>query len=364
MTATDPDRAPTPADAPGRTSGIAPAVGPWSCVGPAWSAPLALPLCRIGIGWPIAALALARRGSLRARPGRRGSDGRRDLPGGGCERAWRVAAGVAALGVGRRGGGRAAGWLVALCLLAALPLGSYALAGGRTWLGLGRGARRLGRRQLHGLGWAARRRSRGWTGRGGGRRRAGRRLGGSRAGWPASPSGWCSWSSSASLFRAADPAFDDLVAGWTDAISVWDRARGPCSAVVLVTRRPWVRPTWSWPDAGRRAPEPARRAPALGPAEWAVPLGMLDALFARVRVGAGHRAVRRRGVRARPGRAGLRGLRPRRLRRARVVTVLTLGVVAVLAVLAGRTHPTRGRARSGCSAARSAASPWSSSPRR
>src|SRR5258705_13442915 len=102
----------------------------------------ALPITTVGIGWPIAALAvLAVAWSARAT--RAGQPQSTDQPGGGdrgVDRGWRVAAGVAALALAAVPALRASMVLAVLCLAAAAMLGSYALAGGRTWRGVAAGA--------------------------------------------------------------------------------------------------------------------------------------------------------------------------------------------------------------------------------
>ena len=85
-----------------------------------------------------------------------------------------------------------------------------------------------------------------------------------------------------SLFRAADPAFDALVAGWTQAISVAALVRaalgrpraadGGASAVAYLS---------GTARRSARAANARRCASPCGVVEWAVPLAMLDALFGR-----------------------------------------------------------------------------------
>src|SRR5437868_3288383 len=88
---------------------------------------MAVPLTEPGLGWPIAGLAVLV-AVLVAGP----------------RRGWhvgRIAAGAGALLLLAAGALRAAGWLFVLCLAAAVPLASLAVAGtGRTWRRAARGA--------------------------------------------------------------------------------------------------------------------------------------------------------------------------------------------------------------------------------
>src|SRR5438045_3861538 len=88
---------------------------------------VAVPLTEPGLGWPIGGLAVLV-AVLVAGP-------RRDWHPG------RLLAGAGALLLVGAGTLRAAGWLFVLCLAAAVPLGSLAVAGtGRTWRRAARGA--------------------------------------------------------------------------------------------------------------------------------------------------------------------------------------------------------------------------------
>jgi hypothetical protein len=339
---------------PGR--GIGRRLGLW-VVGAGVVGALALPLWRVGIGWPIAALALL--GTIAvARFGRDGGeatatgDATRQGDGGeatatgdatlaaaagdGGERVWRVAAGVAALGLVAVAGVRAAGWLVALCLLTAFAIGSYALAGGRTWAGVGRGLVAWAADSLNALGWAAGG-TRGWTGRGGGRGDG--RGSGSWAGLRTVTGvviGVVLVAVFGALFRAADPAFADLVRRMTDDISAITLLRAVLgfallttaalgAAYLVLTRTP------------APAPEPTtNERRMLGPAEWVAPLVMLDVLFAvfvwvqLTTLFGGEEFV------LAPGGPDYADYARDGFLQLVVVTILTLGVVAVLAVWAGR----------------------------
>src|SRR5512138_1766983 len=79
--------APEPASEPDRDRRVLAALAVAALVGAA-----ALPLWRVGVGWPLCALAL-----LPVVLAARSARGAPDTPTGGAERAWRVAAGTAAL---------------------------------------------------------------------------------------------------------------------------------------------------------------------------------------------------------------------------------------------------------------------------
>jgi hypothetical protein len=96
---------------------------------------------RPGLGWPIVAVAVGTVAVLAAR--------RRPSPGG---PAW----GGAALALVTVAALRDAGYLVTLCLLAALAAGSLALSGGRTVRGLAAGATAGAAAAFRALPWAAR----------------------------------------------------------------------------------------------------------------------------------------------------------------------------------------------------------------
>jgi hypothetical protein len=285
----------------------------------------ALPGWRTGLGWLVVSLAVtgvvltAR--SARARPS--GPDG--DGGDGDVDRAWRVAAGVCALALTAVPAVRAAGWLTVICLATAVPLASYALAGGRTWVGLFRGATALFPGALaagaQGVRLVA-------TDRPGDRTAAVRVSGGVAA-------GAILLVVFGGLFRAADPAFAGLLDTWRTALSTVDIARallGLAVAATLVTGGVHL-VRYRRPEGVASPPDRSR----LSVAEWAIPVVMLDILFAvfvwvQITVlFAGNDFVLAPGgpnyaVHARGGSAQLG-----------VVTVLTLGVLAALSVWARRT---------------------------
>ncbi len=304
---------------------------------------VALPVWRVGIGWAIAALAIlgavlvARSGRNGDQPGsgrdvdQPGSDRNGSDAGSIVDRVWRTAAGAAVVALVAVGAVRAAGWLVAICLIAAVPLASYALAGGRSWRGIAAVSLALVPATVRGMGWAA----------GAGAQvdqgtprpaRAGRALAGFTA-------GVLLLLVFGGLFRAADPAFAALVDGWARGISVATLVRATLGfalvamcgsgAAYLASARCRAEP----PD------RPTQRR-VLGLAEWAIPMAMLDALFGlfvwiQVTVlFAGDEYVLGPGgpdyaVYARGGFIQLA-----------VVAGLTLCVVAALARWAGRSNPT------------------------
>jgi hypothetical protein len=190
------------------------------------------------------------------------------VPAGGdrYERLWRLAAGLAALVLLAVPAVRAAGWLCALCLLAAVPVGSYALAGGQTWAGVGLGAVALPISVPAGVGAVAR----ATTGYGSGRR------------WRmlvAVGVGVALVLMFGLLFRAADPRFDRLVLGWTGDLSAGTAGRllvgfvlvgAVAAGAALVVGSGYV-------EVGT---QPGTGGARLRAAEWAVPLGMVVALFA------------------------------------------------------------------------------------
>jgi uncharacterized protein DUF4153 len=280
---------------------------------------IALPGWRVGLGWPVVSLALvsvvltAR--SARARVST--EDTRR--PDGDADRAWRVAAAVAALALMVVPAVRAAGWLTVICLLTAAGLASYALAGGRSWVGVLRGTTALIPAAGRGLRSTATARPENQTG-------SVRIVGGVAI-------GAVLLVVFGALFRAADPAFAGLLDSWRSALSTVDLLRAALGVAVAgllaVGSAHLVRHA--------RAPSPPT-APAdrtrLSVAEWATPVVMLDVLFAVfvwVQIAvlfAGNDYVLAPGgpnyaVHARGGSAQLG-----------VVTVLTLGVVAALSVWA------------------------------
>ncbi len=276
----------------------------------------AAPLWRLGVGWPLAALAVAG-AAVTARSGRSTVDGGRRV-----DRAWRGAAGVAALLLAAVPAIRAAGWLAALCLLVAVLLGSYALAGGRSWGGILAGALAFLPAAVRGLGWSA------GAAATQGSRRSGRVVVGVLT-------GAVLLAVFGSLFNAADPAFGDLLRGWVNGIDYAEVARAGLGGLFAVTAALAAMHLARNPSAG---PDALGVNPRLGPLEWAIPLAMLDVLFGifvwlqlRVLFG-GDRYVLGPGgpdyaVHARGGFGQLA-----------TVTVLTLGVVATLVLVARREN--------------------------
>lgn len=189
---------------------------------------------------------------------------------------------------------------------------------------------------LNGLGWAAGG-TRGWTGRGGGRRDG--RGSGSWAGLRTVTGvviGVVLVAVFGALFRAADPAFADLVRRMTDDISATTLLRAVLGFALLTTAALGAAylvltrtPVW--------APEPTtKERRMLGPGEWVAPLVMLDVLFAvfvwvqLTTLFGGEEFV------LAPGGPDYADYARDGFLQLVVVTILTLGVVGVLAVWAGR----------------------------
>jgi hypothetical protein len=300
---------------------------------------VALPGWHVGVGWFVAAAAVAavaavahldgwfgrnawvetgadRTGSARTEPGR-------------ADRAWRTAAGVAALALAAVPTVRAAGWLAAVCLLAALPLGSYALVGGTGWRTLGPSFVALPRCVPAAVGWLAQ---------------------------PSGHTGSHRWRRVLAaigvgtglvlvfglLFRAADPRFAALVDDWTRDVRPGLVVRwgfGFVLVTALATGAAYlVHKGQSEPDD---APPPEAGESAwrsLSAVEWGVPLGMLIALFATfVRLQLDTLFGGRAYVMNPDGPDFAEYARTGFVLLA-AVTALTLAVVAVLAVLADRTQ--------------------------
>lgn len=317
---------------------------------------LTLPLHRVGIGWCLTGLAVAAAvASVRLTVGRRsaGAAAGGEWPGGAGamgvagrgDLSFRAAMGAAAIALLGVGGVRAAEWLFALCLVAALATGSYALAGGGAWGDLLRAAVVLPLASARAV----------WSELAGPRDRPGAASpGAARPG--AGPARWrlllgvaigvgLLWLFGA-LFRTADPAFAELLRSWTPAVSTGELVRGAIAALLvsgLVLGG--VRLLLQRPVRGERAPAGgARPAPAARPErtptstdwlEWGLPLLMLDVLFgafAYVQLGIvfqGHTYV------LGPGGPTYAGFARTGFTQLLVVTVLTLGIFAVLARWAG-----------------------------
>jgi hypothetical protein len=224
-----------------------------------------------------------------------------------------VLAGVPAL--------RAAGWLAAVCLLVAVPLASYALAGGHA---LGSSFVALPRAVPAAAVWLAEP-----SGRTGGDRW--RRV------LVATGAGLVLVLVFGLLFRGADPRFAALVRDWSSEIRPGAAVRlvlGFVLAAALAAGATYLVHKGRTGEAPP-VPLPARRLSAI---EWGVPLGMLTALFAtfvwlqlETLFGGRRHVMDPDGPDfAEYARTGFVLLV--------VVTVLTLAVVAALAVLADRTH--------------------------
>jgi Domain of unknown function (DUF4173) len=307
---------------------------------------LALPAWRVGLGWLISLAAVAG-AILVARSARRTADGggsgtqpRRSETG--ADRAWRIAAAVAATALVAVAGIRSAGWLVAICLIAGALLGSYAMAGGRSWGRVLRGFFALAPASALALGWAATRpEPSGSRPSSTAERREGQHPARVVAGVLV---GLVLLAVFGALFRSADPAFARLTGSMVDGLSPRSLVRAALGFVIvgvialgatyLTANPPEAEPRQRAGTAGPAGTEGRRR---LGLAEWVIPLAMLDALFALfvwVQITvlfAGNDFVLAPGgpdyaVHARGGSFQLG-----------VVTALTLGVLAVLAVWAGRS---------------------------
>jgi hypothetical protein len=218
----------------------------------------ALPLWRVGIGWPLCGFALL--GVVLAA---RSAHGTPDEPTGGADRAWRLAAGSVALVFTAVPAVRASGPLAVICLLAALVLASYALTGGRGWLDLATAVVALVPAALEGLGWTAS----GATTR---VPRAGRVTLGALVG-----AGLLLVFGA--LFRGADPVFADLIDTWLDEFSTVDVIRIVLGAVVVGWLGIALAHRVRVPTRPHQV-QPARRG--LAGAEWVIPVALLDGLFA------------------------------------------------------------------------------------
>jgi hypothetical protein len=261
---------------------------------------------------------------------------------------WRVGTAAAAVALFAMAAVRAAEWLVALCLLVAVPLAAAGLAGGSGWLGLVGGVARLPWTAVTGLVAQVRADVRARDERGGGEAGPAPR-GGSALGRAdrAALAGVARVAVGAlvgmllvclfgALFWAADAEFARLLRRWSAGISVAGTIRATlgfagvvCLAAGLAHARP-ARPSTrdrSW--ARLRVPE------------WVIPIVMVDMLFAvfvwvqLTSLFGGKGYVLRPGgpdyaVYARGGFVQLMW-----------VTVLTLGVLAVLTIWARSETPTQ-----------------------
>ena len=265
----------------------------------------ALPIWRVGTGWTLVGLAVF--GVAVAH-----------FAGGFVKQPWRVAAGLAALVLLGFAGVRAAPWLVAICLLAALALGSYALAGHFIALPLA---------IVPGIRWLRGDRETATDG-------PVRLLVGLAA-------GVALVIVFGSLFVAADPTFAKLLRGWLAGIPGTEVVRAVLGAAVVAglaagaaylasTHAPVVE------VAVPASPAPAGARRLLGLAEWLVPLAMLDVLFGTfvwvqfTTLFAGEEVV------LTPGGPDYADYARNGFLQLVVVTILALGVIAVAGARAGR----------------------------
>jgi hypothetical protein len=238
---------------------------------------VAIPGWRVGIGWPVtaAAVVVVAVAAYRARvagdraSGASASDAAAVADGATLVNwSWRIAAGLAAALLAAVPAVRAAGWLAALCLLAALPLASYALAG----TGAGVSALvALPNAVPRGVAWAA-----------AGVSTPDGRSARLRA-FVAVLVGVVLVLIFGALFRAADRRFEDLVDGWLGSVSPGTAARfvvGFVLVAALAAGAAFVVHNGERDDGAALAREdrPARRPLAV--AEWGAPVAMLVALFA------------------------------------------------------------------------------------
>jgi hypothetical protein len=321
---------------------------------------VALPGWHVGVGWFVAAAAVAAVAGVAAAgmavhfDRRSGPDAGQDAGGDagghagairhqprGADRAWRTAAGLAALALAAVPSVRAAGWLTAVCLLVAVPLGSYALAGGAGWHTLGPSFVALPRCVPAAAAWLAEPSGRAGNGRW-------------RRTLAAIGAGTALVLVFGLLFRAADPRFAALISDWTRDIRPGLIARcgfGFAVVAALAAGAAFLvhnRQTDGAPDdvgpaaagsagaGSAAAPVPARRA--LSTVEWGVPLGMLIVLFATfVQLQLGTLFGGKSYVMDPDGPDFAEYARTGFVLLA-AVTALTLAVVAALALLAERTH--------------------------
>jgi hypothetical protein len=277
---------------------------------------VAMPGWHVGIGWFVVVVAGAAVAAVVAN-GRSGDNGTTRV-----DRAWRTAAGLAALSLAAVPAVRAAGWLTTVCLFAALPLASYALAGGPLWPSF----LALPRAVPAGVVTLARPTEGPGTGR-----------------WwrvlAATGVGAVLVLVFGLLFRGADPRFAELVRDWAGSVRPGSVARlllGFALVALLVAGAAHL--VHNGPNGGAQPPDadrPARRS--LSTVEWGVPVAMLIALFATfVWLQLGTLFGGRNYVLDPTG--------PDFAEYARtgfvllvIVTLLTLGVLGALALLADRT---------------------------
>jgi hypothetical protein len=298
----------------------------WALLGAAAIAALSLPLDRAGVGWLIAAVAAtaalvgARRATANAGPAPLTSWAGHTVTLAPERYGWTVAT-IALLGVGTV---RAAGWLFALCLLAALVTTTFAVAGGRSVRALLWGVVVAPAAAVKSLGWL----------RDGLRRHGGTPRMRIAATVAVSVALLVVFGA---LFAAADPAFADLLRAVlpdlsTDTAVRWTVVLGAATAALGGAAYLRAAPA---PTADLEVPRyrPVRRL------EWLVPLVALDLLFAAfllvqatVLFGGGQHVLRTAGLTyAEHARGGFWQLL--------IVTVLTLLVLAGAVRWAPRSGP-------------------------
>jgi hypothetical protein len=301
-------------------------------VGAALVAAVTLPLDKPGLGWLLTGAAVAGvAGAVGLRDGRTGWRavlpdwrGLRLAP---VERLGWAAASVALLSVGTF---RAAGWLFVICVLTACVTGAFATVGGRTLAGLVLSVPVVPAAAIRAIPWGARgARAISRTGRGG----SAMRLTASVA------VGGLLVVIFGALFAGADAAFRGLlnnafsVFGGLDGTGV---ARGIfCFGLAGLGTLGGCYLVAAPPTVDLR-PDPARGVRGLRLREWAVPLALLDALFASFVLiqltvlfgGRTHVLGTENLTYAEYARGGFWQLV--------TVTVLTLGVIALAVRLAGR----------------------------
>jgi len=210
-----------------------------------------------------------------------------------------------------------------LCLGAAVLLGSYALTGGRHWLGILAGVLSFVPAAFESLGWSASNASQRVP-------RAGRVLLGLIV-------GGILLLVFGGLLRGADPVFEQLIDSWLRGISLRDVFRVGFGAMVVG----WAAVAGAYQLRNRRRyavsdPGPVTRRRGLAAAEWVIPVVLLDVLFGlfvfvqlTVLFGGNEYVLGVGGPDyADYARGGFVQLT--------VVTALTLGVVAALAAWASR----------------------------
>ncbi|WP_320068973.1 DUF4173 domain-containing protein [Micromonospora sp. RTGN7] len=226
-----------------------------------------VPLDRPGLGWLVAVLAAVAALVPAATGRRQAASTRPDAPGAAGRAAERLVWVVATVALVSVGYVRAAGWLFVLCLLAAVITGTLAVAGGRTPLGMLTAATIIPAAPFRALPWAARGLPR--TGPGGAT------IGRSLATVAATVGLLLVFGL---LFSSADAIFADLLAGLLPEVSAGSTIGWAFRLTLFgggLLGGAYLLAAPADLDGLRAAPaRPVRRL------EWAVPLALLDALFA------------------------------------------------------------------------------------